>query len=171
MKKSFLLVFVFYAGFVFGQKTERVTLIDKLILTEPQNKKWLDSLTSIPLESQFGFIVDRMVLDTNVVELKLYPHGGRQPIPLGKFQGVYKPMTIVTFASTKDMLILNDHFNERKASKLAALQQIKDKINITELKMLTDAASTSIYGIKGAGGVIFLTIDDAKSWKLLKSIK
>ena len=170
MKRSFLLAFVFYSGMVFGQKKERIILKDKLILTEPQNKKWLDSLNKIPLENQFSFIVDRMILDTNVVELKLYPHGGRQQIPVDKFQGVYKPMTIVTFESNKDMLILNDYFNERKAN-LEALKGVKNKIAVAELKMSTDAPATSIYGIKGAGGVIFLRIDDAKSWKLLKSIK
>ncbi len=171
MKRSFLLAFVFYSAVVFGQKAEHITLKDKLILTEPQNKKWLDSLNIKPIDDQFSFIVDRMVLDTNVVELKLYPHGGRQAIPLDKFQGVYKPMTIVTFGGTKDMLILNDHFNERKASNLEALQRIKNKITIAELKMLTDAPATSIYGIKGAGGIIFLRIEDIQSWKLLKSIK
>jgi len=171
MKKSFLLAFVFYASVAFGQKTESITLKDKLILTEPQNKKWLDSLNRIPLENQFSFIVDRMVLDTNVVEMKLYPHGGKQPIPMDKFKGVYKPMTIITFGTKKDMMILNDHFNERKRSNLEALERIKSKISITELKMLTDAPATAIYGIKGAGGVIFLRIEDAQSWKLLKSIK
>jgi hypothetical protein len=165
MKKYILfLLFICSLTFAKAQLPDTATLKQRLVLTEQQNKNWLDSLKKLNPEEQFSFIIERKVLDTNVVTMKLYPHGRPKiTVQPGKFQGGYQPLVIIRTTFNKKQLMI-DRLDNQSSTKLNGL---KNKIIPAAIEILTDAIATAIYGIKGAGGVIILTISDKEQWKLL----
>ena len=172
--KSLLFIFCLLLSKVCSaqNRIDTAELKKKLILTETQNNNWLDSLKKLPKEAQFSFIAERMVLDTNVNFITVYPDRINLKNVIkneNKIIGCCKP--IIIFALKKDknesILIQNDNTNNKIINQL---HQVKGEINISEISIYTGATATALYGSRAMGGVIILNISDNKSINLIKNV-
>ena len=162
---------ILIASYSFGQfSIDSAALKKKLILTDEQNKKWLDSLKTLPPKSQIAFILQRIILDTNVFIRYSYADRIKVDYTLQektKFEGCCKPIIILEPTST----VFNFDSKFKKLNlftEITTLKQTLSEIIIDEVKILPQSEATAIWGWQAEHGAILLKISNKQSIKLLK---
>lgn len=142
----------------------------KLILTDEQNKKWLDSLRSISLDKQLNLILERIVLDTNVFIKYSYADGLRKDYTSQektKFEGCCKPIIIIE--PTNTVFRFDDKFETINLfEKVTSFKDILNKIIVDEVRMSPQNKAVVLWGSSAENGAIVLKVSDKHSLRLLK---
>jgi hypothetical protein len=155
----------------YGQDTtDASNLKSDLILTDSQNKKWLDSLKTLPLKNQLEFITQRVISDTNVFIRYGYADGlsvDYSQVKKTKFEGCCKPIIIIE--PTYKVFNFDDKFGKPNLSnEIKKFKETLDAIIIETVKVLPENEATAIWGSNAANGAILLKVTDKRSIKFLK---
>jgi hypothetical protein len=162
MKNVSSLIFSFYitVSSTFGQT-------QNLILTSEQNNKWLDRLTTLPIQEQLETIKERLLADTNVFIRHYYA----DRIRVGEQSGNR------VYAEAKPTLIVDGYpmtiDNETKTFKIKGLIELLTMEYVKSIHVLSpdDPASRAIYGSAGLSGIIVMTLTKKKYLKKFLRIK
>ena len=149
-----------FSSTVYGQA-------EKLILTNEQNNKWLDSLKILPLEKKLTTIKERLLADTNVFVKQSYPDRIKVIDSLGdRVYGDSKPTLIIG-----GYAIIID--NKTKTSKVINLTKLLTMKFIKTIKVLSpnDPAASALYGSASLSGIIVMTLTKKKYLKKFTQLK
>ncbi len=167
------LLFLLFSSNCFGQEyKDSLNLKQKLILSEEQNTKWFDSLKKLSTPQQMNFILDRVILDTNVY-IK-YSYADRIHVDYSiqsktKFEGCCKP--VIAIETIPIVFYFDDKFDQEKI--LDGIGKFKQMINdviIDEIQVMPKERAMAFYGSDAMHGAILLKITDKKSIKLIKKL-
>jgi len=144
---------------VAGQQT-------KLILTQEQNDRWIDSLTTLPLEGKIIMIKERLLSDTNIFIHHVDVHGTINEQTGNRVRGKCRPLIIVNEREI-------DIANNTKDSKILALTKLLTKEHIAKIVVLKGILqlTTAIYGTQAQSGVILITLAKKKYMRAFKRLK
>ncbi|MBP8114151.1 MAG: hypothetical protein KAY50_02280 [Chitinophagaceae bacterium] len=166
-----ILLFIFTTAYCSGQtNSDSIRLKEKLILTESQNDKWIDSLSRLTSSLQLKFIVDRLMLDSNV-----YVRSRSDRIKLSplfqstKFQGCCKPTIIM------NGIFMNFYFDDKNSyiqmlEEVSKFSKLLNVISIDDISIISKEKAGPLFGPQSEDGVIVLSITNAKSLKVIKKI-
>jgi len=138
-----------------------------LILTSEQNNKWLERLTTLPIQEQLGAIKERLLADTNVFIRQYYADRVR----------VVEHSGNRVYAEAKPTLIIGGYpmriDNETKTFKIKGLIELLTIEYVKSIHILNpnDPVALAFYGSAGLSGIIVMTLTKKKYLKNFLRIK
>jgi len=162
--------FLLISSCCYCQNSKDLNLKQRLILTNDQNTKWFDSLKNLSTLQQVHFILERIILDTNIY-IK-YPQPDRIRLDYNsfekfKFEGCCKPLIVV-----ENVTYYGDsEFNPSRSTKdLKKFEKLLNNIIIDEIQVMPTAMAEALYGIEARSGTLLLKVSNKKSNKLIKKL-
>lgn len=137
-----------------------------LVLTEAQNRQWLDRVSVSPLGTQLRMIRERLLADTNVYVRTSHPDGIVMKDSLAnRVYGDGKPLLMVEDVH----LSIN---NRTETKKIAQLAQLLDTRYIESVTLMKggDPKTMAIYGSAAWSGVIHLKLKEKKEIKKFRRL-
>jgi hypothetical protein len=158
---NLLCIFLYISHPVKGQ-------LNNLIITEEQNNRWFDSLSSLSLENKLTAISNRILSDTAVFVRNFYNDRIRvNDQPGDRVYGHSKPVIVI---NNQQAIVIK---NETATAKIHALCHLLTPKYITAILLLigNKPSTLAIYGQQGEGGIILLTVAQKRILKKLKALK
>jgi hypothetical protein len=161
MIKTFITILIICSfSTTFGQSNE-------LVLTEAQNNKWFDSLSTLSLEGQLTMIKQRILSDTNVFVRKSYADRIKVAEQVGnRVIGNGKPTILVENVA----MWIDNETNTKKIIGLAQLLTI-DHIKSIDLLKGGDPKAMALYGSVSLNDIILMKLKKKKDFKKFKKLK
>lgn len=129
-----------------------------MVLTEAQNRQWLDRVSVSPLGTQLQMIRERLLADTNVYVQSIHPDGIKMDDSLGNR----------VYSDGKPLLMVEDvHLSINNRTETKKIEKLVELLNITDIKSIIvvkgrDPEAMAIYGSGAWSGVIQVKLKEKK---------
>lgn len=140
------------------------------ILTNEQNKKWIENIASQDLASGIALLNKRLLSDTDVY----YSSAQNSQKNLNqqkdyKAKTSIRPLYIFLSIDGKSQISLKDNPNKQAIQQLVVVLNAENvlKLNVSNEKKDTAA----IFGLRAAGGVLFITLKNNETVNLIKNLQ
>ncbi|MFT3823588.1 MAG: hypothetical protein QM731_06685 [Chitinophagaceae bacterium] len=174
ISKIIIPLIVFCCFQSYGQTVQDSAVLKYLVLTNEQNREWIDSLSVLPAEQRIGRVIQRVTMDTNVfirydycanLNLKRdYSFEEKFKVeaccrPVYALNGL--PFFLDNRFSTYSMLRIN----------VSKLLKVLTSANVRDIQVLPRELETALYGLNGSNGVVLINAPGRKNRRLIKRIR